>query len=166
MKYCNQLMYLLLAICLISCVGCKKEKTDVLIGKWVYKINLSDKMTGLTDVKETTLEFFDDHTFKIKDLPAVISGGNLWKDGKQGKGHVLTGTGYWKRDEKNKMSIDLDFREVEGFDGDPKYSDGSFFLNWDVFARQYTIIVSPDGDSTLCIFHKIGNSNPEKPKEQ
>lgn len=157
MKY-KAMVFISLIICMFYCNGCRMKisETDI-IGKWVYKINLPVEETGLKDIKEASIEFFGDKTFKTLNIPAVTIGDKpvgghpaLFDAG--GKGAVFSGSGIWNIDKgpEGQEGILLHFLEVRGVE-----RKCSFLIHINRVPFGKIISLHYEYDSTLCIYQKV-----------
>jgi hypothetical protein len=155
---------LVYCITLISVIfgytGCRTKVSEKdIIGKWVYKIDLPESKTGLKDIYEATVEFFDDKTFKMVNMPAVImSGGESGlpeiKELVGVKGEVLSGSGKWEIyiGPEGQEGIELHFFEIRG--GSGGFGCIIHTNRWP-FGKVISLYTEYAGGSELCIFHKM-----------
>lgn len=149
---------LILAVgCIICCISCSEKKISPkkITGKWVWEIYLPKEVTGLKDINEATIEFFEDKTFKMQNVPAVtvgdkpIGGRPAIFDG-GGKGKVFAGSGIWKMCKSSGSdAVELHFTEINGINR--KYC-------WVIHIYRFPggkISLYYEYDSYLCLFNKV-----------
>ena len=137
-------------VSVFCCVSCKKEiHESELVGRWVYTIDLPYEKTGLKGVKEASIEFFSDKTFKTKDIPAVIM--------TDGLGEVITGSGTWKIEE-DEHRIALVFYKING--KDMKFLSKDFDII-DYIPFEDTKLCMEYAGSHLCFFYKSEQKHKE-----
>ena len=140
-------------VSVFCCVSCKKEiHESELVGRWVYTIDLPYEKTGLKGVKEASIEFRSDKTFKTKDIPAVIIVFEV-----ASKGQVVTGSGTWKIDEDEHRNA-LTFNEVNGKKMNFGYSSLQII---DYIPFKDTKLCMEHAGSQLCFFYKSEQKHKE-----
>jgi hypothetical protein len=135
------LSWILTLTCLFSCTGCKRIIAEDITGKWVYEIDLPKK-AGVEDVKQATIEFFDDKKFKATNVPIYIGDPN-------GKVGLFTGSGTWEI-EKNCERVSLDFLEVARVE---RRYGSELFIDQPLLNGEITLHNRYVGYH-LCFFHK------------
>ncbi len=127
-----------------------------IVGTWVYKIILPEEETGLKDIKESKIEFFDDKTFKMTDVPAVT----LQEPGPNplsnwgGKGEVVNGSGTWEisKGSEGQDEIDLHFKEMRGKSFPTSINIFIYRWPWRKISLYYE---ASQHQSSLCMFNKV-----------
>ena len=151
---------MLLVACMFCCGGCRKISETKIIGRWVYKIDLPEEKTGLKNINESTIEFFNDNTFKTENIPAVIIGAVQYVDGHfiERKGKVTNGHGTWELVKSGKDQI-ITLHFLGDVDINNKF-DSEIRISMPPFCK-ISLFVEYAG-SHLCFFTKVGNLNGDR----